>query len=78
MSGATDVMQATSIKARMLALTDVLLEQSSFGKMERTIIHNLAHGFLKGNVTDEQLREQIIQVRDEIIPLLLGEETKHA
>lgn len=65
-----------TIKQRMLALMDMLLEQSSFGKMERTIIRNLGQNFLKGNVTDAELRQHVEMIRDEVIPLILGEEVK--
>lgn len=65
-----------SIKARLFALMDLLLEDSKFDKMTQTIIRNLAKNFIGGNVTDDELRAQIVNVRDEIIPLVLGEKPK--
>ncbi len=71
------VLVTSTIKARLLALMELLLEDSKFDKMTQTIIRNLAKNFFLGNnVTEEILREQITKIRDEIIPVILGEPPK--
>lgn len=63
----------TTIKQRLLTLLELLLEDSQFNKPTQTIIRTLARNFLGDKVTEEDLRTQVIKIRDEIIPLILGE-----
>lgn len=65
-----------TIRERLLGLMDILLDNSGFGSFERNVIRGLAKNYLSNSVTDEQLREQIYRIRDEVIPLILGEDPK--
>lgn len=67
-------LEAMTVKARLLALVDLLLEDSKFDRMTQTIIRNLAKNFLGKNVSDDDLRAQIVKIRDEVIPVILGDE----
>lgn len=73
----TPVETPVSIKTRLLAFVDILLDNSGFGRVQKIAIHELAKGYLLGRVSEEEVREQIIQFRDEVIPLILGEEVPH-
>ncbi len=64
---------ADSIAARLYALLNSVLEDGTFiPKMYHPVIMNLIKPFLK-NTTESELRDQIIKLRDEIIPFVLGE-----
>ncbi len=73
---ANPVVTQFTIKQRLLALVDLLLEDSRFDKITSTIIRNLARNFMSDKVTEDDLRAQIIKVRDEFIPVILGEEPR--
>ncbi len=62
----------TSIRARLSALFEALLQDSRIGKAFQPVILNLGRSFIS-SATDQELREGIVKVRDEIIPFLLEE-----
>lgn len=62
-----------SLNARLFALLDSVLKDGSFiPPMYHPVILNLVKPFLQ-KTPESDLREQIIKLRDEIIPFILGE-----
>lgn len=67
-----EIKQSTTA-SRLYALLNSVLEDGTFiPKMYHPVIMNLVKPFLK-NTSESDLREQIIKLRDEIIPFILGE-----
>lgn len=74
-AGPVQVQPTSTVKQRLLALVELLLEDSKFDRMTQTIIRNLAKNFLGNSVTEEDLIIQVRKIRDEVIPAILGEES---
>ncbi len=65
-----DVVIGQTVRDRVRAFLDALLEHTKFNPAFRPVIVNLLTGYLK-QTSDEELTRGLIAVRDEIIPFLL-------
>lgn len=64
-----------TIKDRLFALLQSVMENSNFNKAFFPMIMNMAKSFLS-NVNDDDLRDGIEQLRDKMIPWVLnGDQT---
>jgi len=61
-----------TIKARLEALLETVIDKSNFNKAFLPVIKNLAKGFLK-NTSEEDIRKGLIELREKYIPWILGE-----
>lgn len=62
-----------TIAARLYALLNSVLEDGTLiPKMYHPVVMNLVKPFLK-NTSESDLREQILKLKNEIIPFILGE-----
>ncbi len=59
-------------KERLVAILKTIIQESSFGGPYKTIIANLAMGFLN-SVPEADVVDMLEKARNEIIPWLLGE-----
>lgn len=64
----------STIAARLYALLNSVLEDGTLiPKMYHPVVMNLVKPFLK-NTSESDLREQILKLKNEIIPFILGED----
>lgn len=69
----TSTTPAATINARLFALLNSVLKDGTFiPAMYHPVILNLVKPFLR-NTSESDLRDQIVKLRDEIIPFILGE-----
>lgn len=64
--------EATTLHQRVQAVAETLLPESKISAAFLPIIRSQLKSFL-GKVTEEELRGGLVEVRDKIIPFLLGE-----
>lgn len=66
------VKPVTTIKERLTALLDVVIEKSKLNRAFLPTIRNLAKNFIE-EVSEADIKSGIIELRDKYIPWILGE-----
>ncbi len=62
-----------TLKDKLQALLEVLVEDSKFDLVLKSIILKLSKNFMK-NASDEDIIQAVKKMRDEMIPFILGED----
>ena len=59
-----------TIKSRLKALIDAIVEESSFDPMIKRVVSKMILNFLS-NASDESIQQKIEELRDKVIPFIL-------
>ncbi len=62
-----------TLKDKLQVLLEVLIEDSKFDPVLKSIILKLSKNFMK-NASDEDIIQAVKKMRDEMIPFILGED----